>query len=42
MNRSGLVLRQLLEELDGAGEFPEEWLAPLDLTLGEWVENLKR
>lgn len=36
-NASGMVLRQLLETVDGREEFPEEWLVPLGLTLGEWA-----
>lgn len=36
-NLSGMVLRELLETLDGQKEFPEEWLAPLPYKLGDWV-----
>lgn len=38
-NASGMVLRQLLETVNGREEFPEEWLVPLGFTLGEWVER---
>lgn len=36
-NLSGMVLRELLENLDGKESFPEEWLSPLFYTLEEWV-----
>lgn len=38
-NASGLVLRELLQELNGREAFPDEWLNPLPFTLGEWLDR---
>lgn len=39
-NGSGLVLRQLLQAVDGTEAFPEDWLNPLELTLGDWLKDI--
>ncbi|MHB1126310.1 MAG: hypothetical protein ACYC2T_05040 [Bacillota bacterium] len=36
-NLSGMVLRQLLENVNEKPSFPEDWLAPLSMTLGKWI-----
>ncbi|MHB1418047.1 MAG: hypothetical protein ACYCX4_00440 [Bacillota bacterium] len=38
-NRSGMVLRQLLENVNEKPSFPSEWLVPLSMTLGQLVER---
>jgi len=38
-NLSGKPLRELLQEVDGLEAFPGEWLAPMDVTLGEWLNR---
>lgn len=37
VNRSGLPLRGLLQEVNGLEAFPAEWLLPMEITLGEWL-----
>lgn len=39
-NLSGMVLRQLLETLNGKKEFPKKYLAPLGFNFSEWLSKI--
>lgn len=38
-NLSGMTLRELLQNVDGLEAFPAGWLAPMNMTLGEWLNR---
>ncbi len=38
-NLSGQPLRGLLQDVNGLEAFPAEWLAPMEMTLGEWLDR---
>ncbi|MGB9847388.1 MAG: hypothetical protein ACPLRH_07770, partial [Desulfotomaculales bacterium] len=38
-NLSGMVLRELLQNVNGLEAYPPEWLVSLQVTLEEWLNR---